>query len=140
VGREGVLIDTSAWIDFFRDRSPVADAVERLLAEGQALRCGPVDLELRRGLRAAEATRVIPVLWALEELPCEAIDFASAGDLLRSLRAGGVTLPSMDGLIAALALRHDVPVLTVDRDFEAVPDLRSWPLDGAPPQQPDRSP
>lgn len=125
--RDGVLIDTSAWIDFFRDRLPVADAVERLLTEGRALRCGPVDLELRRGLRGSEASRVIPVVWALEEIPCEGIDFASAGDLLRSLRARGVTLPSMDGLIAALALRHDVPLLTVDRDFGAVQGLRSWP-------------
>ena len=132
--RDGVLVDTSAWIDFSRDRRPVADAVERLLAEDRALRCGPVDLELRRGLRGGDASRVIPVLGALEEIPCEAIDFASAGDLLRGLRSQGVTLPSVDGLIAALALRHDVPLLTVDRDFDAVPGLRSWPTGDPNPQ------
>jgi len=133
VERDGVLVDTSARIDFFRDRRPVADAVERLLAEGRALRCGPVELELRRGLRGSEASRVIPVLWALEELPCEANDFASAGDLLQSLRAQGITLPSMGGLIAALALRHDAPLLSADRDIGAVPGLRPWSEDGVSP-------
>jgi predicted nucleic acid-binding protein len=33
-------------------------------------------------------------------------------------------MPSMDALIATLALRHDVPLLTNDRHFEAVPGLR----------------
>lgn len=126
-----VLIDTSAWIDFFRDRSPAAAVVERLLVEGRALRCGPVDLELRRGLRGREANKVLPVLWALEELPCEALDFASAGELLRDLRQRGRTLASLDGLIATLALRHDVALLTTDDDFGAVPGLRRHPVDAS---------
>ncbi len=70
-------------------------------------------------------------VWAaVPQLAVEAIDFTSAGDLLRDLRASGTTLPSMDGLIAALALRHDVPLLTLDRHFEHVPGLRRWPLAG----------
>jgi predicted nucleic acid-binding protein len=131
VAGERVLVDTSAWIDFFRDRRPLADTVERLLAEGRAVHCGPIELELRRGLRGHEVPRVIPVLWALEALPCDAVDFASAGDLLRGLRTRGITLPSMDGLIATLALRHEVPLLTSDRDFDAVPGLRRMDADGS---------
>ena len=93
------------------------------------MRCGPVELELRRGLRRRDAASVFSVWSAVPPLPIEAIDFTSAGDLLRNLAEAGRTLPSMDGLIAALALRHDVPLLTVDRHFEVVPGLRRWPLE-----------
>ncbi len=93
------------------------------------MRCGPVELELRRGLRGSEAAAVFGVWSAVLPLPIEAIDFTGAGDLLRDLAEAGTTLPSMDGLIAALALRHDVALLTLDRHFEVVPGLRRWPLE-----------
>ena len=58
------------------------------------------------------------------------IDFASAGDLLSDLREAGTSIPSMDALIAALALRHQVPLLAVDRHFDAVPGLQRHPVVG----------
>jgi len=127
---EHVLVDTSAWVAFFRGSLPGSTEVRTLVTEDRALRCGPVELELRRGLRRHEAAAVLGVWSAVRPLPIEAIDFTSAGDLLRDLAEAGRTLPSMAGLIAALALRHDVPLLTLDRHFEGVPGLRRWPLDG----------
>jgi hypothetical protein len=47
-----------------------------------------------------------------------------AGRLSTSLRKKGVTLPLSDILIAALALQHDLTVLTIDRHFEQVEGLR----------------
>lgn len=125
---ERVLIDTSAWVAFFRGSTPGRAEVRKLVSDNQALRCGPVELELRRGLRRHEAASVFGVWGAVPELAVEAIDFRSAGDLLRDLRDAGVTLPSLDGLIASVALRHEVPLLTLDRHFEHVPGLRRWPL------------
>jgi predicted nucleic acid-binding protein len=126
---ERVLVDTSAWVAFFRGALPGSTEVRTLLTEDRALRCGPVELELRRGLRRHEAAAVLGVWSAVPPLPIEAIDFTSAGDLLRDLAEAGRTLPSIAGLIAALALRHDVALLTLDRHFEAVPGLRRWPLE-----------
>lgn len=126
---ERVLVDTSAWVDFFRDRAPAADAVASLLRARRAVRCGPVDLELRRGLRGVEAATVLPLIRGLETTSVDDLDFASAGDLLGTLARQGTTLPSVDGLIAAIALRHDLPLLATDRHFDAVPGLRRW--DGA---------
>jgi predicted nucleic acid-binding protein len=123
---EGVLVDTSAWIDFFRGREPRRSEVDGLIARESALRCGPVELELRHGLRRSEAGRVIGLWRGLRAIPTDELDYASAGDLLRELREQGIALPSMDALIATLALRHDVPLLTNDRHFEAVPGLRLW--------------
>ena len=127
---ERVLIDTSAWVAFFRGVDPGCTEVRALVADDRALRCGPVELELRRGLRRREAATVFAVWSAVPALPVESIDFARAGDLLRELAEGGRTLPSMDGLIAATALRHDVPLLTLDHHFDAVPGVRRWPPEG----------
>jgi len=126
---ERVLVDTSAWVAFFRGSIPGRAEVRTLLAEDRAMRCGPVELELRRGLRRREAAAVFAVWGAVPPLAVEAIDYTSAGDLLRDLAEAGRTLPSMDGLIAVLALRHDVPLLSLDRHFDVVPGLRRWPLE-----------
>jgi len=119
-----VLVDTSAWVAYFRGTEPARTAVLALLGEGRALRCVPVELELRQGLRQPEADRVLALWSGLASLSVEEVDFTTAGDLLRDLRGRGVTLPSMDALIASLARRHAVPLLTLDQRFAAVPGLR----------------
>ena len=98
----------------------------QLIDGRRALRCGPVELELRRGLRRSEAHDVLTLWTGLEALEIDGLDFTSAGDLLRDLRTRGITLPSIDGLIAALAIRHAVPLLAFDQHFDAVPDLVRW--------------
>jgi len=123
---EGVLVDTSAWVDFFRGRDPTCAEVDGLLASGAVLRCAPVELELRHGLRRDEAIEVLGLWRGLRPLPIDDLDFAGAGDLLRELRERGRALPSMDALIASIALRHDVALLANDRHFDAVPGLRLW--------------
>jgi predicted nucleic acid-binding protein len=47
-----ILIDTSAWIEFFRDRGATAELVDAALREDEAAWCGPIATELRRGLRS----------------------------------------------------------------------------------------
>jgi predicted nucleic acid-binding protein len=123
---ERVLVDTSAWIHFFRGTEPQRSHVDELVAREAALRCGPVELELRRGLRRTEAARVLGLWRGLRSLGVDDLDFASAGDLLRQLRHQGISMPSMDALIATMAIRHDVALLADDRHFEAVPGLRLW--------------
>lgn len=122
---EGVLVDTSAWVAYFRGVEPGRSAVLALLAEGLALRCGPIELELRQGLRQPEANRVLNLWLGLTALWVEEIDFTSAGDLLRALRSRGVTIPAMDALVACLAIRCGVPLLTLDQHFDNVPGLRT---------------
>ena len=120
---EPVLIDTSAWIAFFRGDEPVATLVEKVLAEGTAAFCGVVELELRRGIRPEERELVLSLLTAATRLPTEEADWARAGDLLASLRRTGVTLPGTDGLVAQLALRHEAVLLEYDKHFQHFPDL-----------------
>lgn len=120
---ELVLIDSSAWIEFFRGAEPVAGLVDQVLVEGGAAVCGVVELELRQGIRPEERDMVLPLLEAATRLPTEEADWAQAGDLLAFLRRRGITIPGTDGLIAQLALRHEAVLLENDGHFGHVPNL-----------------
>jgi tRNA(fMet)-specific endonuclease VapC len=116
-----ILVDTSAWIAFFRDREPVARMVDALLEENQVALCGPVVTELRRGLRSKrERTRVLPLLAACHELTEPALLWNEAGDLGFTLARKGAHVKTLDLLIAVYALSHRVPLLTTDADFSLI--------------------
>jgi tRNA(fMet)-specific endonuclease VapC len=50
-------------------------------------------------------------------------DAEFAAELQVSLRSRGWQLETVDALIASVALRYDLTLLTTDRDFQAVPQL-----------------
>lgn len=116
-----ILVDTSAWIDFFRGTGAAADAVEAALAEGEAAWCGPIAAELRRGFASAkERARVLPLLDGCHWLPQPEKLWEEAGDLGYVLRRKGLTVKTFDLMIATYALSHDSALLTVDGDFDAM--------------------
>lgn len=113
-----ILVDTSAWVDFFRGREPFAGAVDRLLDSNEVALCGPVVTELRRGLRSTgERSRVLPLLDGCHALDQPAALWEEAGELGYFLGRRGTSVKTLDLLIAAYALTHGVPILAVDSDF-----------------------
>jgi len=117
-----ILIDTSAWVDFFRGRKG-SERVDELLESDAVALCGPVITELRRGLRsAAERRKVLPLLEACHLLDEPDDLWSEAGDLGFVLARKGVTVKTLDLLIAIYALKYNVPVLTSDADFAVIKD------------------
>jgi predicted nucleic acid-binding protein len=113
------LIDTSAWIAFFREAGAAADAVDEALSEDRAACCGPIATELRRGLASPrERAKVLPLLQGCHWLEQPANLWEEAGDLGYALRRKGLTVKAFDLLIAAYALIHHAELLTSDSDFE----------------------
>jgi predicted nucleic acid-binding protein len=126
-----VLIDTSAWIAALRGADPVIqEAVDHLLELDKALFCGVVEMELLQGIRAKERDTLLPLFEALPFIELDRDDWRAAGTLLNELRAKGKIIPSTDAIIAMLCLRHDVPLLTLDKHFDAVPRLRRFNVGG----------
>lgn len=115
-----VLVDTSAWIAFLRPGdSAVGDAVTGLVRADRATLVGPVLAELLQGVRGSkEASRLRSVFTVLPYVADDRSDWESAGDALRLLRAKGVTVPLTDALIAAIAKRQGLDVLTLDAHFQ----------------------
>ncbi len=115
------LIDTSAWIEFFRGRDPIASAVDEALASNEAALCGPIEAEIRRGLaNERERAAVLPLLSGCHFLAQPDALWTEAGDLGFALRRRGITPKTLDLLIAVHALSHSATLLTLDKDFAAM--------------------
>jgi len=116
-----ILVDTSAWIAFFRDQGAVASAVDQALQDDEAALCGPVLTELRRGFTSiSERKKTIPLLSACHQLIQPANLWDEAGDLGFALARKGITVKTLDLLIATHALFHGIPILTLDSDFRSI--------------------
>ena len=114
------LVDTSAWIEVFRRGSRVT--LEDLAGDrDEIVTCLPVIQEVLQGFdddRAFEVARAAMIAWPCVESPMTTAVFDRAIDIYRRARRAGVTVrSSVDCVIAACALRHDLTVLHVDRDF-----------------------
>lgn len=96
--------------------------VRQLIRAGELVTSDPVRLEILGGARSEdELVRLEQLLARAIVLPTGPIDYDRAATLYRTCRRGGETVRSfIDCLIAAVAIRHDVPVLHADRDFDAL--------------------
>jgi len=113
-----ILIDTSAWVAFFRGHEPLASRVDAALDADEAALCGPVITEIRRGLvRPKDQRQVIPLLASCHLVPTPPDLWVAAGDLGSALRRKGVTVKTLDLLIAVCALQSGATILTSDSDF-----------------------
>ena len=116
------LIDTSAWIEFLRDTgSPVCQRVDELLATEIAT-TDPVRMEVLAGARDEQHLQQLRRLLARASmLPSESVDYDAAAALYRTCRQHGDTVRKLiDCLIAAVAIRGNVPVLHLDADFDVL--------------------
>ena len=114
-----VLVDTSVWIDVFR--KPARLRLEDHMDFDEIVTCLPVLQEVLQGFdREADFRRAREAMWALPivESPLRPALVDDAVDLYRRARRAGLTVRSgVDCLIAACALRHNLAVVHVDRDF-----------------------
>ena len=91
--------------------------------------CPIVASEVRYGLdrkrMRAELTEWTRILARLVSVPLDGVDAATAAVLRVRLERRGRTLHLPDALIAAVAVRRGLVLLTGDRDFRLIPGLRT---------------
>ena len=122
-----ILIDTSAWVEFFRGTSKTADAVTKLIEIGRASICGIINYELVQGAKSEEeASHLSEVLSALHYIEMTSKLWIKAGSISAGLRAKGITLPMSDLLIGAISLEHGLEVLTLDTHFASIPGVKLY--------------
>jgi predicted nucleic acid-binding protein len=126
-----ILVDTSAWIDYFNNHGSVeADFLTLCIAEARpVVLAGLVLTETLLGLRnSAQADKVTRALSSFALAPeLTRPDYEGAAAIYRACRDRGTTPRStIDCLIVQLCLRHDYELLSRDRDFEMI--ARVFPL------------
>jgi predicted nucleic acid-binding protein len=125
------LVDTSVWVDYFRD--PDGVVAEQLAAiiraqPGRVLGCPPVRMELASDEQDFRRRRLLRTYDSLPSSGITSDDFDLAAAIYRVARAHGQTIRShLDCVIGAIALRLDAVLVHNDVDFdrmaECVPDL-----------------
>jgi predicted nucleic acid-binding protein len=117
-----ILIDTSAWVEFLRGTgSRACERVDALLGTRIAT-CDPIRMELLAGARDERHLNDLRRLLARASvLPTASGDYENAAVLYRACRQSGATVRKLiDCLIAAVAIRADVPILHADADFDTL--------------------
>jgi predicted nucleic acid-binding protein len=118
-----LLADTSAWIEFLRGTgSPQGRRLRQAIGEREVVVIDPVLLEVSAGAARHAAMRTQRLLEAQHHEPlAPKLDWLDAAVIYRELRWRGVTVRSqIDTLIAAVAIRLELPVLHRDRDFPSI--------------------
>lgn len=117
-----ILVDTSAWVEFLRDTgSRACTRVDELL-DADIATSNPIRMEVLAGARTERHLNDLRRLLARASLiPTEPTDYEDAAALYRTCRRGGETVRKlMDCLIAAPAIRADIPILHADSDFDVI--------------------
>lgn len=122
-----VLVDTSVWSLALRRERPAGDDCVRelveLIDEQRVVMIGPVRQELLSGIRSREQfDRLRQHLQAFPDLPLTAADFETAADYFNLCRSRGIQGANTDFLLCAVAVNHDLALLTADLDFARYAD------------------
>lgn len=129
-----ILVDSSVWIDFFSSApSRAGDELRRMISDAEPFALtGVVITEILQGL-TRDARRIEQYLsqWDLLE-PSGFRTYREAAAIFRLGRAKGVSLTTIDVLIAAVALEHRARVFTLDKDFTRIARLTGLPLYSLP--------
>lgn len=117
------LLDTSVIIDALNSKRNRSQLLKELLEQGHLLACCSISVtEVYAGLRSQEETRTrellesfqyFPVIWPVARL---------AGLLKRDYGVKGITLATADVTVAAIAIHHQLILLT--------DNLRHYPMKG----------
>ncbi len=119
------LVDTSAWVEYFRATGSEAHhQVRRLLDSDRPLHTSDVVVMevLAGGRDDAHVARLRGLLSRCEFVATDGLgDYEQAAAIYRRCRRAGETVRALtDCLIAAVAIRSGVDLLHADRDFDAI--------------------
>ena len=126
-----ILVDTSVWIDFFRDvDSWQAARLETAIGNDDVAICGPILMEIRQGIASDKEVREVErLLSPLVYLPTLRKTYCRAADIYRAARAKGKTIRNtIDCVIAACAIENRARLRYRDKDFTTIARMSSLEL------------
>ena len=117
-----VIIDTCVWSQFLRrDRrnsNPLVTETTKLIQADDVVILGPIRQELLSGALTERYEQLREYLRFYPNLPLEEEDDELAARHYNSLRERGIQGTGTDLLICAAAVRRNLRIFTVNRDFE----------------------
>lgn len=125
--RDGVIVDTSVWIAFFRGKQPIAGKLTALIENHRAFLTGVVIAEILQGIKnTREEKRILYAVSGVPDLEISNQVWAKTGQMSASLRRKGINIPLTDTALAALSIEHNFSLFTLDKHFERIPGVKLY--------------
>ena len=127
-----LFVDTSVWSLALRRDNPQGGGevalLQRALSEGGAVfSTGLVLQELLQGFAGARASsQIIERFAALPFIVPDRVDHIQAARIRNRCHQKGIQTGTIDALLAQLCLRHELALLTTDKDFQYISKI--YPL------------
>jgi predicted nucleic acid-binding protein len=116
-----ILVDTSAWVEFFRKKDPYYKTILALLDNRQVCCLGIILAELLQGAKSQKELDVLKeFLYVFDFLQESTELWRKAGELSYVLRQKGKAVGLSDCYISVVANTHNATLLTLDRHFEVI--------------------
>lgn len=118
-----ILVDTSVWsLALRRDAETSEPEVlalkDALLGDEVVVTTGLVLQELLQGFSGPKAqTQIVQRFTALPLIQPDREDHVAAAGVRNACRRAGVQIGTIDALLAQLCIRHELTLLTTDKDF-----------------------
>ena len=131
-----LLVDTSVWsLAFRRDGEQIEPEVaalrEALLNAHHVVTTGVVVQELLQGVTGArDRAQLLERLSAIDFVQPDPEDHVEAADVRNGCLRRGVQIGTIDALLIQLCRRHELVLLTTDKDFRAARahvEFGMWP-------------
>jgi len=122
-----VLVDTSVWVEVFRDKSGAKRTILVKALDGEEVVLSRFhQLEMLQGCRDEREWGLLKTyLDSQEYLDLRSDSWQDAARVYFDLRRVGRTVRSpIDCCIAQIAMDHDVMLLHRDRDFDVIAEIR----------------
>lgn len=130
-----LFVDTSVWALALRRDAPASapevEALKNALEEGRVIvTTGLVLQELLQGFSGPRARKqIVERFAALPLLAPDRQDHIDAAELRNRCRRAGIQVGTVDAILAQLCIRHQLTLLTTDKDLAGVAKhapLRVW--------------
>ncbi len=118
-----VLVDTCIWSLALRrgqqKDNPLVQEFISLIKDVRVQLIGPIRQEILSGIKAKQQfDKLKNYLSAFPDLSIETNDYEIAAEFYNMCRKTGIQGSNTDFLICAISANHDLPIFSVDKDFE----------------------
>ena len=128
-----VLVDTSVWslalrrpksLAFGTEQQATISALADLMRDGRAVMMGAIRQELLCGIKTqVQFDALKSTLTAFDDVALTLQDYEKAAEAFNTCRAHGVQGSNTDFLICAVSINHQLPIFSIDNDFQS---YRQW--------------
>jgi len=126
---ERFLVDTDEWISFLNKRENAINLILKLKKQGEIFSSILTIAELRAGWSDKMADHFLPIFYAHTKIMSISQKIAElAGKFLKDYKSRGISLPTVDTLIASTAIIEDCQMVTGNKKDYPMPELKLYPI------------